>query len=451
MRRGLILLTLGGCAPATAELDSLRDPETCRECHPDHVREWSGSMHAYASTDPVFRALNALGQEETNGELGDFCVKCHAPVAVALGLTTDGSNLDTLDPALLGVGCIACHQVDGVEGTHNNPLTYSFDHTMRGPIAEPIRSTAHRSARSPFADGTSREHSDACGSCHDIVTPLGAHIERTYAEWQGSVYADPTVGLGCARCHMPGRDGLAAQVEGAPARRVHDHRMPGIDVATTPFPERADQRAAVQEFLDDALAAALCVQPPDGPDSPTLVLVQLDNVAAGHAFPSGATAERRVWVEVRAWSGDELAWSTGVVDPDLAVADVVDPDRWDLHSAKADSDGVFTHRFWEAASIDESGLLQAHNTLDPSDPSYIDTVQTRRFVIPAAVDRVTTAVHVRPMPLDLLRELTRVADLDPAVIDAMPTFTLAPTELEWTADRPLTDGDLSCTGAQAVQ
>ena len=72
-------------------------------------------MHAYASEDPVFRALNALGQAETNGELGDFCVQCHAPLAVELGLTTDGLELDEVPEHLRGIGCTFCHQVDAVE------------------------------------------------------------------------------------------------------------------------------------------------------------------------------------------------------------------------------------------------------------------------------------------------------------------------------------------------
>lgn len=401
-------------------------------------------MHAYASEDPIFRAVNALGQAETNGELGDFCVQCHAPVAARLGLTEDGLNLDEIDPTLLGVTCVTCHQVNAVEGTHNNPLAFVFDATMRGPLADPVESTAHNSAYSAFSDSRSREHSDACGSCHDIVTPLGAHIERTYAEWQGSIYSDPTIGLGCARCHMPGRDGRVAQVPGAPERRVHDHRMPGVDIAVTPWPERDDQRAAVQEFLDDTLATALCVQPPEGPGSSTLAVIQLDNVGAGHAFPSGATAERRVWVELNAYAEGELVWSTGVVGDDEPVNTVVDPERWDLHSAKSDENGSFTHLFWEAAAIDESNLLLAHNTLDTSDPAYIETVQSQQFVIPAAADEVTMAVHIRPMPRDFLQRLVDDADLDPAVIEAMPTFTLGPTELRWTADRPLTDGPLSC-------
>src|SRR5215475_10583332 len=90
-------------------IQDLQKPSTCKECHQDHFKEWSGSMHAYASKDPVFRAMNARGQAETNGALGNFCVKCHAPMAVALGATTDGMNLDSLDENLQGVTCYFCH------------------------------------------------------------------------------------------------------------------------------------------------------------------------------------------------------------------------------------------------------------------------------------------------------------------------------------------------------
>ena len=60
-------------------------------------------MHAYASTDPVFLAMNQRGQRETNGELGSFCVQCHAPMALRTGATTDGLNLKTLPEHLQGV------------------------------------------------------------------------------------------------------------------------------------------------------------------------------------------------------------------------------------------------------------------------------------------------------------------------------------------------------------
>src|SRR6266581_6039630 len=71
--------------PALLARAEMLDPTTCQKCHADHYRDWSGSMHAYASDDPVFLAMNKRGQRETSGALGSFCVKCHAPMAVREG------------------------------------------------------------------------------------------------------------------------------------------------------------------------------------------------------------------------------------------------------------------------------------------------------------------------------------------------------------------------------
>src|SRR5262249_20370362 len=99
--------------------DELRDPVTCSGCHPNHFREWSSSMHAYSAKDPVFIAMNQRGQRETGGALGDFCVRCHAPMAVFDKLSKDGLNLDRLPDKERGVSCYFCHDIAGVEGDHN--------------------------------------------------------------------------------------------------------------------------------------------------------------------------------------------------------------------------------------------------------------------------------------------------------------------------------------------
>src|SRR5882672_9062564 len=106
---------------------ALQDPAACQGCHPTQFAQWSGSMHAHASEDPVFLAMNKRGQRETNGSLGNFCVKCHAPVAVQQKLTTDGLNLATLPAPTKGVTCFLCHSTVAVDGTHDNPLVLAFD------------------------------------------------------------------------------------------------------------------------------------------------------------------------------------------------------------------------------------------------------------------------------------------------------------------------------------
>ena len=103
-------------------------------------------MHAYAAKDPVFRAMNAKGQRETGGTLGDFCVRCHAPVALELGLTRDGLNLDEVPEHLQGVTCAFCHQVEEVAGAHNNPLIWANDGVMRAAVRAPAQGSPHASA-----------------------------------------------------------------------------------------------------------------------------------------------------------------------------------------------------------------------------------------------------------------------------------------------------------------
>jgi hypothetical protein len=316
----------GGCPPESTgpevvDIDALRDPETCRDCHAKHVEEWEGSMHAYAAEDPLFLAMNARGQRETDGALGDFCIKCHAPLAVAYGLTTDGLNLDEVPAQMKGVTCYFCHSVAAAAGDHNNPLVLMEDGAMRGGIAEPEKSGVHRSLYSPLHDRGDLRSANLCGSCHDIVTPAGVHMERTFAEWRESLYSDPEKGaLSCGQCHMRGRDDVVATVDGAPTRRVHSHAFPGVDVALTDFPHREEQRALIQRELDFTLGAQICVE--EFPGS-TEILIDLENVAAGHSWPSGSAPDRRAWVEIVAYAGDQVVWTIGDVADDEALVDYV--------------------------------------------------------------------------------------------------------------------------------
>src|SRR5205085_4697858 len=137
---GLALaLGLGACgssSPDRLSVAELKDPSTCQTCHPAHFAQWSHSMHAYAPDDPVFVAMNQRGQRETDGALGDFCVKCHAPVALRDGLTTDGRNLPMLPAVERGVTCFFCHSTESVSDDHHNPLVLASDGRLLRPIAD---------------------------------------------------------------------------------------------------------------------------------------------------------------------------------------------------------------------------------------------------------------------------------------------------------------------------
>ncbi|MBM4361687.1 MAG: hypothetical protein FJ104_03325 [Deltaproteobacteria bacterium] len=432
-----LLLWAAGCSddkasPSTFTREELRDPETCKECHADHYREWSGSMHAYAAEDPVFRAMNAKGQEATDGALGDFCVSCHAPLAVKEGLTRDGLDLDSVPKALHGVTCTFCHQVEAVEGTHNNPLRLAGNTTMRGGISDPVRSRAHDSAYSGLHSGDDLESSLLCGTCHDIVVPravTGAaedvHLERTLLEWQESLFSNPdspTPAACGASCHMrtAARDVPIARAPGVPARpERRSHMFPGVDVALTEFPERDAQRDAVVAFLGQAISVKVCVEV-------DVAIVTLENVGSGHDFPSGATQDRRFWVELQAFdaNGNTLAQS-GMLPPSGRITD--DPKAWLFRDRLFGVDGAETHDFWRVATI-ERGAIRRPVTADRSDLRHFESFAERRYPPFGALPfRVTVRLRMQPIGRDVLDELVDEGYLEAVHAEAMPIFTVGGT------------------------
>ena len=420
--------------PVLAREDAL-DPATCGTCHEDHYREWSGSMHAYAGEDPVFIALNKRLQRETNGALGDFCIRCHAPMAVRDNLSKDGLNLAELPPKYRGVTCFFCHTAESVEALHNNGLTSSNDHgVMRGAFSDAVPNDAHRSAKSPLHDQTNLDSSSRmCGSCHDIVTPGGAHIERTFAEWSQSLFATET-GQSCGSCHMKPSEGLqpVANVPGVFARRSHSHTFAGVDRALTPFPNMEAQKSEIQELLDASLQASLCVS---RRGSSAQIRVILDNVFAGHSFPSGSSSDRRVWVELVARNAGQIVYQSGFVPDGQPVLDgPSDPDLWLMRDLVFDGAGKETHLFGLATCY-ESRILPFPITADRSDPAFYQRNIVRDFPkdgsFIAAPETVSMRVRILPVGFDVLDDLIASGDLDPSIRGNMEAMQVGPT-LEWT-------------------
>jgi hypothetical protein len=420
----------------------LLDPAACQQCHPQQFLEWSGSMHAYAAEDPVFVAMNRRAQRESGGAVGDFCVRCHAPIAVAEG-ATDGLNVTDLPAALKGVTCYACHAATAVEGTHNNPLRLATDGTLFGPFADPAPGAPHRSSFSPLFHVARPESAAACGSCHDIVNQRGAAVERTFVEWQESLFSDLKVGQTCTRCHMAPTSGPAS-TKSTLVRDLRNHAFAGVDVALTPFPEVESQRTRVQTLLDGTLSGTLCL----GDD--LKISAYLDNVGAGHSFPSGATPDRRLWVEVVAYSGADVIYRSGVVPVGGKLDDVTDPDLWVIRDCLRTETGAPTHLFWEAASVDPSNLIAAPVKQNINDPktytrSHVKKVFPASGALAVKPDRITFRVLLKPIGDDILDDLVASGDLAPADADAVPTFVLGgllEPIAEWTPEKaavPLID------------
>lgn len=421
-------------APFRFTRQELMQPETCQECHPKHYREWASSMHAYAAEDPVFLAMNRRGQRETDGELGDFCVKCHAPMAVREGATEDGLNLDEVPEHLKGVTCYFCHNATEVNGTHNNPIELADDSIMRGGFRDPVPTSAHGAAYSPLLDGSNSRSADLCGSCHDIELSSGVHLERTFKEWQESVFSTKEGFSTCVGCHMDSTTGIAADDPDVAVneRRIHEHLWPGVDLPLTPFPDEDVQRAAVECALSTLLLVEVCVNQPDE------IEVHLE-ANAGHSFPSGATQDRRAWLELTAFGeGDEIIFETGVIADDEVVDKQpedpdFDPNLWVMRDHLYDADGDETHLFWEAAPSDAHELGYESSLLPTAVDFFEPHRQSRTFPVSAPPERIEAKVHIRAMGLDVLQDLVDSGDLDASILDRIPTFTLAASQVQWTA------------------
>jgi hypothetical protein len=440
----------GGDEPVRSVAE-LQDPQTCNECHPKHVQQWSGSMHAYASDDPVFVAMNRRGQRETAGALGTFCVKCHAPMAVELGLTT-GADFDPvrLPASARGVTCYFCHNVKAVADTHNNGLVLAADQTMRGGLADPVTSQAHHSRYDKLMDSDANQ-SEICGSCHDVVTPRGVELERTYKEWQTTFFSqpDPLHHLTCGSCHMRSSTDVIADDPGHNVllrkNGFHEHLWPAIDQALTAFPEAAAQTAGIQRDLDPAVAVigptsfASNVQPGGiCLDPPGVLSVRIDSIGTAHFWPSGAAQDRRAWLEVIASDKDGVVlFSTGAVPDGPGRVDpeqLADPNLFGLWDRAFKDDGSPAHFFWDIARVD-SKLLRPPITLDKNSPAF-DHSSTVKFDVTgsfAGIDHITARLRIRPLSYALLDDLVGSGDLATAAAARLPTLDIVGTQSTWTA------------------
>jgi hypothetical protein len=425
---------------ATLTRQELLDPETCKGCHPKHYREWSSSMHAYAARDPVFLAMNRRGQRETKGELGDFCVRCHAPMAVREGAIKDFADLSKVPAALQGVTCYFCHNAVGVGDHFNGDVKLANDTTLRASISDAVEPSAHGVAYSPYHDRDKAQSARLCGSCHDVKTPQGVHLERTFQEYEESLFSKPDTFASCQSCHMDGRKGFAAVYPGVKERVVHEHTWPGVDVALTEFPHRKAMQTAVESCALPNSIAYFELQPvasasDDAPPLPGAFTLKVTlETNAGHRQPSGSAHDRRMWLELIAYDeNDEVLFESGTIG-DREIEQVAegeagfDPNLWLFRDHGRDARGRDAHMFWDITEYDD----REHPTL-PTPASAVVGAHSLSHVyfIGPTPARVVARLRMRPIGLDILEDLVASGDLDRSVSAAMPTFTVDSREARW--------------------
>lgn len=306
-------------------------------------------MH-YATISPVFNALEAVGNDMTDGSFASdgqdalFCQSCHTPIAVRRQQFPSYSEMagrpsrDFVDPgdvAAHGLSCDVCHQVAHADlaastlgdGIANAAFVFAPGLTKFGPLRDPdpIFSPRHQTAYSDFLPSAR-----FCGTCHD-VRPRGTDIktgepflrlENLFTEWESSPYASSENPYGrvvsCQDCHMslfpyapPGTYPMnrASEYGAAPVRRVATHYFTGVDIALVDFPGQDDpgpdaygMPIGQRQRRTDLLRAActLDVRSVAAVAAGTTLRIDADvtNVGAGHNVPAGFSQERQVWVEL---------------------------------------------------------------------------------------------------------------------------------------------------------
>jgi hypothetical protein len=185
---------------------------------------------------------------------------------------------------------------------------------------------------------------------------------------------------------------------------------------------------AVRAELRNSLLPDLCVEV--GAEGGADVELTLENISAGHRFPSGSSLDRRFWVELSAYDAEgELLWESGRVADDEAVTEretALGADRlWLMRDVAFDERGAPTHHFWEVDSI-EPRTLPGPQRVSPEHPEYEQTHVLRRFRFGTerAVRSLMLRVWARPLGREVLKELIERAELSPETLDLLPTIEL---------------------------
>ena len=101
------------------ELVAMFDDSKCAECHEEIYNDWSISAHAYAAVSPMFHKFEQKLNDLSQGTVGYFCMRCHAPVATDLCASRDQPLWTLPEVAREGITCVACHRVQYVYGKSN--------------------------------------------------------------------------------------------------------------------------------------------------------------------------------------------------------------------------------------------------------------------------------------------------------------------------------------------
>jgi hypothetical protein len=350
-------------------------------------------MHAHAFTDPFYRAELKLASEDTGGALDEFCVRCHAPVAVLSAEIPPVDGSQAGDVSLQGVGCDFCHTVSGSDGVGNGSFVSSPGNVKYGPFDD---------SKSAYHDCEYLElctQAEYCGMCHQIYHPdNGLVLDDTYTSWKASPYAES--GVTCQDCHMtPGITGFKANPgrsgSGAPKRdHISIHYFSGANVFMSDILGEEENSDRAEQRLRKA--ATLNVTLPETAEAGETVnlKVGITNSGAGHKLPTGLIEAREMWLQIMVSdSAGQILLDSGTPDADGDPGDAVV-----YRTVFADPDGEPTLKLWEASSVISDNRIAPKETAlenfsfvlpeNAADPILVDVKLLYRSASQSMIDEV---------------------------------------------------------------
>lgn len=205
---------------------------TCAKCHPKHFDEWRVSAHAYSSVSPMFQRFEQTITDLSQGTVGVFCMRCHAPVATQESIPRFASLLDAPAVVREGITCVACHRVVESYGkTHghrrietgsiHSPIVGGGDGSgVAAAVADRknLKLKIDPSDKGPGQDihngaiqFETLTRSDFCLTCHQVAVHPGIWLEVVYSQYNAS--PAKAKGITCQDCHMGAVPGKALGYE----------------------------------------------------------------------------------------------------------------------------------------------------------------------------------------------------------------------------------------------
>ena len=213
--------------------------DQCKQCHDRHYEEWKGMreqtpdlktfgrvdgalLHGTSLTSPVFKTVLGLWlQTGTTPEQRTLCLSCHAPAVTVFPQHTDYFVQQVKEGrkkknAVEGIGCSACHLINGIQENPNAHPTFKIDPgpTMFGPYFDPEENLVHPSKQVDLYRGA-----QYCASCH-----FSKVKDVTRADLPGEILK----GTICQDCHMERSTGSSTSKRGALTRPIGRHWFQGI-------------------------------------------------------------------------------------------------------------------------------------------------------------------------------------------------------------------------------